>query len=198
MFGMWSLSLCKSRDLGVDLDPRIPPSAWARKPNWLRCWLYLTDIQSFNSARIRWSVAFFFFLLSEVVRNRLFAFLSPSQSPLLRAWRLSRCWGCRHGAAETQGYGSWKPVLLALCSSDREDSEWNQDQGHRHQDLNSFLCSLCVREHGLRVHLQFLLYTKGCWESWVTQSQYNVWQHLPLKRAGMDTDVQLVLWRGCL
>lgn len=140
---------------------------------------------------------FFFLLLSEVVRNRLFAFLSPSQSPLLRAWRLSRCWGCRHGAAEMQGYGRWKPVLLALCSSSREDSEWNQDQGHRHQDLNSFLCSLCVREHGLRVHLQFLLNTKGCWESWVTQSQYNVWQHLPLKKAGMDTNVQLVFWRGC-
>lgn len=137
---------------------------------------------------------FFFFLLSEVVWNRLFAFLYPSQSPLLRAWHFSRIWGCGHRAAELQGYGSWKPVLLALCSSNREDSEWNQDQEHGHQDLNSFLCSLRVREHGLRVHLQFLLYTKGCWESWVTQSQYNVWQHLPLKR---DTNVQLVFWRGC-
>lgn len=60
MFGMWSISLCKSRDLGGDLGPRIPPCAWARKPNWLRCWLCLTDVQSFNSIRIRWSVVFFF------------------------------------------------------------------------------------------------------------------------------------------
>lgn len=61
VFGMWSISLCKSGDLGGDLEPRIPPSAWARKPNWLRCCFYLTDIQSFNSVRIRWSVAYFFF-----------------------------------------------------------------------------------------------------------------------------------------
>lgn len=64
------------------------------------------------------------------------------------------------GQQECRGYGSWKPVLQALCSFSGKNSE--QNQGYLHQHLSSVKVML---EEVWTFSLQmgsFLLYMKGC------------------------------------